>query len=185
MKSVLERVSMLLLVISGVARAGDRWCGDTDCLCPQASLGWMLYVDSNHGAPDFWWTDSVTVREIFVCRHGVQFLFVTRQRGAWHHTALVLLKPTRDLLAHRLRLEPGSDMLESEFDHFRKRFEALTGSLEEISGGALVEGARIQFQEGSSNPPPVIVPNTRLELHWRERTLKLRGYLDVYFSLVV
>ena len=77
-----------------------------------------------------------------------------------------------------------SDLLESEFDHFRRRFEALTESLEDISGGSLVKGSRISFLDGAAGGAPVIIPKRRLELIWRDVTLKLRGYLDVYFAPV-
>lgn len=177
--------ALIPLAIASPSHAGDRWCGDAVCICPQTSFGWTLFVDSNRGTPDFWWTDSVTVREIFICTHGVQFLFVTRQKGTPQHTALVFPRPTRKMLAHRLDLEPESDLLESEFDHFRRRFDSLVGSLGEISGGALVEGARMSFDTRPEGEAPVIVPKRRLELLWRGAALKLRGYLDVYFAPVV
>lgn len=172
-----------LIASVGSAFASDRWCGDTDCTCPQKTLGWMLYADSNHGAPDFWWTASVDVREIFICRHGIQFLFITQQRGQPHWTALVFPKPSPVMLAARLILEPGSDRLQKEFEHFQGRYEALLAELERISGGTLVEGTRLTFDKLGPDTP-TIIPNHRLVLCWRGEELKLRGYLDVYFTLV-
>ncbi|MFN8179222.1 MAG: hypothetical protein U0167_14925 [bacterium] len=166
--------------------ASQRWCGESlvPC-CPQQSMGWMLYVDANHGAPDFWWTDSVTVQEIFRCEHGVQFLFVARQQGQPHQAALVFPKPSRTLLADRLNLAPGSAQLESEYAHYAARYVALAKALEDLSGGTLVEGARLSFQDSARGTAPIIVPKSLLVLRWRGQELRLRGYLDVYFSLAI
>jgi hypothetical protein len=178
------------LVASPVpAAAIDPGCRDSVCRCPLSSYGWTRFEDENRCTPDFWWIDSVTVREIVVCEHGVQFLFVVDQHGESRNAALVFPNPTHELLVDRLDLEPGSAMLESEFRHFRQRFDNLTGSLERISGGALRAGSRVTFPtRGRARPPepaPIIVPKERLELLWRGAVLKLRGYLDVYFSVVV
>jgi hypothetical protein len=180
----LVAIATCLLLESATTLAADRWCGDTPCPCPQASLGWMLFNDSNRGTPDFWWTPSVDVREIFVCEHGVQFLFLTRQRGLLLHTALVFPKPSRRMLAARLGLAPGSEKLESEYAHFRERYDSLLEELRSLSGGSLVEGTLVAFDRATGESRPVIVPNHRLELRWRGEVLKLRGYLDVYFAPV-
>jgi hypothetical protein len=147
-------------------------------------MGWMLFVDANQGTPDFWWTDSVTVREIYRCEHGVQFLFVTNQKGRPSHAALVFPKPSRAMLADRLGLQPRSQKLEQEYVHFVMRYAALTKALEDLSGGTLVEGARLSFQE-KGGAAPIIIPKTLLALRWRGQELLLRGYLDVYFAPVI
>jgi len=179
----------VLVVLPAPASAVDPGCGDSVCRCPLSSFGWTLFRDDNRCTPDFWWADSVTVQQIIVCEHGVQFLFEVDQQGEPRNASLVFPAVTRELLVDRLDLEPGSAMLESEFRHFRKRFDDLTGSLERISGGTLHAGSRMTFPtRGRARPPeavPVIVPQKRLELLWRGAVLKLRGYLDVYFSVVV
>lgn len=188
MKPRARILAVVLLVASQShpSSATQRWCGDsTYPSCPQQSMGWTLFVDANLGTPDFWWTDSVTVREIYRCEHGVQFLFLTKQKGRLSHTALVFPKPSPRMLAERLDLEPGSRKLASEYEHFAGRYEALTKALEELSGGTLVVGARLSFQDKTTEGAPIIVPKHLLALRWRGQELKLRGYLDVYFAPVI
>lgn len=174
-------IASALLLATVPSFAGDRWCGDKTYPCAVSSYGWTLFVDSNVGTPDFWWGPPVPVREIFVCEHGVQFLFVTRQHERLHHTALVFPTPTRALLAHRLNIQ-DEVLLESEFEHFRHRFQALTDSLESMSGSTLQAGTRLSFGESRGPAFPLLVVGRKLELHWRDAELKLRGYLDVYFA---
>lgn len=184
MKSHASILAVLLLATAhSTSHAGQRWCGDTlyPC-CPQSSMGWMLFVDENTGTPDFWWTDSVDVREIYVCVHGTQFLMVTTQKGRRHHTALVFPRPSRPMLAARLHLDPDGATLAAELAHYEERHAALRSALAEMSGGTLVEGTRLSFPGRPGDGSPVLVPGRKLELHWRGRTLKLRGYLDVYFA---
>lgn len=176
-------VVLLVAIQSHASSASQRWCGDsTYPACPQQSMGWTLFVDANLGTPDFWWTDSVTVREIYRCEHGIQFLFVTQQKGQRCHTALVFPKPSRRMLAERLDLAPGSERLAAEYAHYAARYDALTKALEDMSGGMMVDGVRASFREWVVGDTPVIVPKERLALRWRGGELLLRGYLDVYFA---
>ena len=173
-------IANTLLLVATSSFAGDRWCGDETYPCPLNSYGWTLFVDSNKGTPDFWWGPPVPVREILVCEHGVQFLFVTEQRGQTQHTALVFPTPTRPLLAYRLDIQ-DEVLLESEFEHFRGRFAALTDSLDSISGGTLGVGRRLSFDEQRGEDSATLITG-KLALAWRGRELFLRGYLDVYFA---
>ena len=161
-RSCVIGITALCLTSSlSISFAGERWCG-----CKA----------------DFWWTDSVTDREIFICQHGVQFLFVTGQRGVPNYTALVFPRPSRRMLGERLRLAPCSCRLEKEYKHYAWRYTSLLAALERISGGALRPGARLSFETAAGRERLVIIPNLRLVLRWRGEELKLRGYLDVYFA---
>lgn len=172
----------LLIAVAAPASAG-RWCGDAPYPdCPQRSMGWMLFVDANHGTPDFWRSDSVVVREILVCEHGVQLLFVARQDGRMQHTALVFPRPTATLLADRLGLASGSARLAAELRHFTERYTALNAALAALTGGVLEVGARLTLAERGPTAPPILIPNRRLALRWKGEEVLLRGYLDVYFS---
>lgn len=184
MKARTVLLAIVLIVTTVPASlASQRWCGDRLYPCdPSPAMGWMLFADTNEGAPDFWWTDAVTVREIYVCAHGVQFLFVTNQYGRPHHTALVFPKPSRQMLAGRLDLETTDPKLTSELLHYEGRYQALTAALQELSAGTLVPGVRASFETAAGNERPVLVPNRLLALRWRGQELKLRGYLDVYFA---
>lgn len=177
--------ALVLLLAAARAFAAGPAPVHSDCGCPLSSCGWTLFVDENRGTPDFWWIESVTVDEIIVCEHGVQFLFPALQQGGMHRAALVFPNVSREVLADRLDLEPGGRMLESEFLRVRQRFEDLTGSLEKASGGKLREGSRMTFPEGNPPASPILSPARRLELLWRGVAMNLRGYLDVYFSVVV
>ena len=180
-------VLLLTVILSRPASANQRWCGD--CLvpcCPPQSMGWTLFLDENIGTPDFWYTvDSVTVREIYRCEHGVQFLFVTNQGGRPTHTALVFPNPSRKMLAERLGLELGSAKLEQEYNHFAARYAALTKALEDLTGGTLVVAARVSFENPVGADAPIIIPKNLLALRWRGQQILLRGYLDVYFAPVI
>jgi hypothetical protein len=178
-----------VLLIAGICLAtsptasltADRSCAAD--FCPQTSSAWTIFPDSNPGAPDFWWKpDAVEVEEICICAHGIQFLFTTTQDGEQRPTALVFPKPSPEMLAERLNLEPGSEKLQKEFTHFQSRYLCLLKGLERISGGVVVEGTEMHFDHSGSSADPTIVPNRRLALCWGGEELKLRGYLDVYFG---
>lgn len=183
-ESQIRALLLASLFATAAPASAGRWCGDAPYPdCPQRSMGWMLFVDANRGTPDFWWTaDAVVVREIFVCEHGVQLLFVTRQDGRLQHTALVFPRPTATLLAERLGLAPGSERLEAELRHFTDRYAALNAALAGLTHGLLAPGSRLTFPEQGVTAAPILIPNRKLALRWKGREVLLRGYLDVYFS---
>jgi hypothetical protein len=146
------------------------------CSCPQTSRGWLLFADSNTRTPDFWWEDEVLVQEISICPHGIQFRFVAEEGGNPHLVALVFANP---LTSARLHTRPDSPWL-------CKRYAALRTALSQLLDGALEQTGRIDFQSIPLDQRPRIVkPWYRLALAWRNREVELRGYLDVYMTLLL
>lgn len=148
----------------------------SSCSCPQTSHGWLLFLDSNTRTPDFWWEDEIIVQEISTCPHGIRFLFVAEEGGNPHLVALVFADPATN---PRIGARPDSRWL-------AKRYAALRTALSQLTDGELEAAGRLDFQPTPLHERPRIVePWRRLALVWRGRELELRGYLDVYMTLLM
>jgi hypothetical protein len=158
--------------------APERPCRIAGERCAISSDEWAIYPDSSPGAPEFWSTPSVEVREITVCGHGLQFLFPAVQDGKPRLAALVFPVPTAELLAQRMGLTPGSRELDAELAHLRQRYAGLLRVLDDLSGGWVGEMRR----ELPGDPERPRIWPTPLVLNWGDARHPLRGYLDVYFT---
>lgn len=153
------------------------------CCCPQKCPGWLLFEDSNYGVPDFWWEESVAVREIIVCEHGIHFLFPAEQDGRPHYVALVIVKPTRELFEARWIPEIGDRPMDVQLARNRTEYKELLTLIDSWWGERFTESGRLDFADACKKP--VIVPWRKLVMIWGDKEIKLRGYLDVYMTLPV
>jgi hypothetical protein len=142
------------------------------CRCPQTTDGWLLFPDSSPRTPDFWWQDEVVVQEILSCPHGLQFRFLAKERGNLHLVALVFTTaPAR----------PYRDPARS-----RRALDLLEVKVKELMGGTLVETGRMDFRHLPEDQcPRILQPSRRLALEWQGQEVELRGYLDVYLTLLI
>jgi hypothetical protein len=153
-------------LVAGKPRAG--------CSCPQTSGGWLLFPDSSLRTPDFWWQDAVVVQEVTTCRHGIQFKFMAEERGNPYLVALVFTTPPA---ASRRRGEPFKPV---------RSLAVLRSQVNEVMGPELEAFGRLDFKHVPMDQRPLIVqPSRRLLLEWEGREVELRGYLDVYMTLLI
>lgn len=177
-------VVLLVFITAHSSYASAQELLPAQCWCPQTSKGWMLYDDINP-VPDFFDQDKIEVREILICTHGIHFFFFTTQNGREYYTSLIIVKPTIQLYA--IRKPPrnrklGCLTLEDRLKRGLERYEWVMGELERVLGDAFGKKSLIQFEDELS--PPIICPPKGLILRWKERELKIRGYLDVYLSVL-
>jgi hypothetical protein len=176
----------MFLVVSSLTitslRAGASDSSATDvCYCPQKSHGWFLYADQNR-IPDFWWQDSVSVQEIILCPHGIHFLFHADQDDQPHYVALLVAQPTRELYKARCFSRLGVPSIESGLSLATERYTRLVNQIDDWSHGQLSATGRLDFT--NSHSKPIIVPWRSLILRWGDHQTKLRGYLDVYMTVL-
>jgi hypothetical protein len=145
----------------------------------------MLFADESRDVPDFWNSERVEVREISICDHAIQLTFTVNERGSPHLAALVFPMPTRGIVETRLGFPFGTPAYAMELAHLERRYASLDVALRSMSGGSLVRGTRLTFDGPvSSDRPVLLAPSRLLALRWNGTELPLRGYLDVYFTLV-
>lgn len=162
-------------VAAAAIAAGAAVAQDGSCTCPQTSRGWLLFVDSNTRTPDFWRKDEVVVEEIAICPHGVRFVFVAEEDGNPYLTALVFANPVADTRLYRRR----------DWTELCSDYSALRTAVGELAGGGLEQAGRLDFRDTPfGNRPRIVQPWRRLALIWRGREIKLRGYLDVYMTML-
>jgi hypothetical protein len=184
-RHLINALATTILVLGGPATLTGLTSPAPDCTCPQRSFGWVLFEDSNRGVPDFWWQDSLQVKEITICDHGINFLFLTEQHGNQQVAGLIFVNPSAELIETRLGLSPCDPRFRSELEHFRKRYSTLLRELNRMSGGKFETGGELDFWNTESDQKPLIInPARRLILKWRGEEIELRGYLDVYHNAV-
>ena len=144
------------------------------CHCPQMSGGWLLFPDRSRRTPDFWWQDQVVVQEITVCAHGIQFRFMAEERGNPHLVALVFTTAPTCFWPYR---DPAVS---------RRALAALEVKVNQLMGGTLTDTGRMDFKHMSEDQRPrILQPSRRLVLEWQGEEVELRGYLDVYMTLLI
>jgi hypothetical protein len=142
----------------------------------------MLYLDPNR-VPDFWWRGAVSIREISVCPHGIHFLFVEKQADQHFLMALILKKPSKEMVEKKLRIRGDGTPVRETFDRDLKSYFLLIEELGRISDGALSATSQMSFLEVVENERPKLVP-WRLTLRWRGVELEMTGYLDLYINML-
>jgi hypothetical protein len=134
----------------------------------------LLFQDSTPGTPDFWWQDEVVVQEITICAHGIEFRFMAEERGNPYLVALVFTTPPPRLGS---RYELPAD---------KHNLDALRTKVRRLMGGALEGFGTMDFHCATSEERPRIrEPWRRLVLEWRHQEVELRGYLDVYMTMLL
>lgn len=169
--------SVALTMTAGETRSTLRGC------CPQTTDGWVLFEDGNRRVPDFWWADSVIVRAIDVCSHGIHFFFVSKEDGQPRYVTLVIVKPTKELFETRVLCRWGDAPLATRLERATKRYAELVATLEKLFGVRLCPEGRIDFTGRPVPEFPIISQPRGLTLRWQGTEIKLRGYLDVYMTM--
>jgi hypothetical protein len=171
-----------LLVGGLTAENASPQSGNNGC-CPQSSGGWVLFEDCNPRVPDFWKRDSVAVDVIEVCRHGINFYFVSEEDGQLRYVALIIVKPTRELYETRVIRKIGDPPLEIRLERAKQKYVELVSTLGQLFGVAFCPEGRVDFTKHPLESRPLISPTSGLTLRWRGSEVKLRGYLDVYMTM--
>lgn len=175
------RTVLVFLVLLWPENVSGGWRESrADCSCPQRSIGWLLYKDENRSVPDFWSEDSVSVEEIYECAHGVNFLFTADENGLPRYVALIFVRPSIELVLTRLIPRLGEPSPESKLAHLERRYAALRDGLEDLFGP--MDSRVLDFRDRTRRP--TIAPRNGLILKWDGGDLELRGYLDVYMSMI-
>lgn len=175
-------VIAVLFLTAVTAAVESSGAGGNGC-CPQSGGGWMLFEDSNPRVPDFWKRDSVVVDVIEVCRHGVNFYFISEEDGQPRYVALVFVKPSRDLFETRVPRRAGDPPIEERLERARARYVDLLTNLERLLGANIVPEGRLDFTNRPFDERPVISRRRGLSLRWRGGEFDLRGYIDVYMTM--
>jgi hypothetical protein len=157
---------------------------DTDafCPCPLHAHTAILFEDGSRRTPDFWHEDSLAVQEIIVCSRGISFIFPGHDGGNLFLSVLVFPNPHGDVW------QGDSGWLSTPARRVsdEERFQTLLDGLSRVAGQALDAGARFDFgAPGSGEPPMLVDPSRGLRLRWKGDVVPLRGYLDVYLSVVL
>jgi hypothetical protein len=169
--------SVALALTIGETKSTLRGC------CPQTTDGWVLFDDNNPRVPDFWWADSVIVRTIDVCSHGIHFFFFSEEDGQPRYVALVIVKPTRELFETRVPCRLGDASLATRLERATRRYADLVATLERLFEVRFSPEGRIDFVNRPLPEFPIISQPRGLTLRWRGTEIKLRGYLDVYMTM--
>ena len=180
------RAAGVVIVCSTLALTatnGSAQSKETGC-CPQVSSEWLLFEDSNPRVPDFWRRDSVVVDVIDVCRHGINFYFFSEEDGQPRYVALIIVKPTRRLFETRVLRRVGDAPLEVRLERAHRKYAELLATLEQLFAVRFSGGVRIDFTNHPLGDRPLISPCRGLTLRWRGTEIQLRGYLDVYMTMV-
>ena len=166
-----------LLICTVTSNVGEGWAEERfhpACSCALASRGWLLFQDSTPGTPDFWWQSEIVVQEITICAHGIEFRFMAQEQGNPYLVALVFTTPP-------LRLGRRNELPVEQ-----RRLDALQTKVRGLMGGALDEFGTMDFHHAISEERPRIrEPWRRLILIWRDQEVELRGYLDVYMTMLL
>ena len=169
---------LLLALLIALAAASPGWSHEPKsrptCRCPQTSGGWLLFPDLSRRTPDFWWQDEVVVQEITLCPHGVQFRFMAEERGNPYLVALVFTTAPPCYWPYR---DPAIS---------RRALAVLEARLIELLGENLTLSGRMDFKRlPEAERPRIFYPSRRLVLEWQGQEVELRGYLDVYMTLLI
>ncbi len=175
-------VGAALSAVALTAPTGNSQPSDQGC-CPQSTLGWLLFEDSNRRVPDFWRLDSVVVDVIEVCRHGVNFFFVSEEDGQPRYVALVIVKPNRELYETRVIHRVGDAPIEVRLERAHRGYADLVAGLERLFSAGFTPQGRVDFTNRPLEERPLISPCRGLTLRWGGTEIKLRGYLDVYMTM--
>jgi hypothetical protein len=175
----LATVSLVWGLAAAIGHAQTRHRG----CCPQSSDGWVLFEDSNPRVPDFWRRDSVVVDAVDVCRHGINFYFLSEEDGQPRYVALIIVKPTRELYETRVIRRVGDPPLETCLERAQQKYADLVAALEQFFEVGFTPEGQIDFKEYPLGDRPAISPCRGLTLRWRGSVIKLRGYLDVYMTM--
>lgn len=178
----LARGIVAVLVAGAPAWPADS-PGSSQC-CATIAPGWMLFADESHTVPDCWRLDRIEVQEISICEHCIQFSFIADEGGSPHLTALVFPVPTAHLVETRMGIPPHASGFLPMLANLERSYEILLTSLAAASGGRLVPGTRIRFDSKESKRPLIHDPSRRLGFAWDGHEFLLRGYLDVYLTLL-
>jgi hypothetical protein len=155
---------------------------DASCSCPLHAHTALLFGDCSRRTPDFWHEDSLAVQEIIVCSRGISFVFPGHDEGSLFLSVLVFPNPRGDAWRGDSRWRSTQADREADED----RFHSLLNGLSRVAGHALDAGAWIDFgAPGSGLPPQLVDPSHKLLLRWKGEDVPLRGYLDVYLSVVM
>lgn len=180
MRGTLIRMLLLVSVALPSSMSADRICP-----CPQRAPGWLLYQDSNGDIPDFFSDKRVIVQEIQICEHGISFLFISEQNCNWHISALVIVRPSEEFLRERLGAWDSLTRIKKLKEQYLGRYFSLFFDLKKASNGKFRSGSRMNFLRYSEDERPAIEPPKDLILHWRGHEIPLRGYIDVYYTMIV
>jgi hypothetical protein len=180
----LLRITLFLLVIVASPPASSQYKRTADCWCPQSSDGWTLYADSNP-VPDFMYLDQVEVREILICPHGIHFFFIAKQNGQEFFTSLIIVKPTLELYLSRKpprNAKTAGLTLAERVKQGLERYECVLSGLKRVLGDSFGENVLIPLDNELSRPR--IYPKKGLIMEWNGAEMEIRGYLDVYLSML-
>ena len=169
-----------LVLLWPVTALSQRSDVRSSCPCPQKSIGWLLFEDKNRSVPDFWKEESVPVEEIYECCHGLNILFTADQDGESRLVALIFVRPSMELVRTRLINRWCDSSHEKKLAFLEERYVALRGGLENIFGP--IGSNMLDFRGRSKRP--AISPRDGLILAWEGKDLELRGYIDVYMSMI-
>ena len=142
----------------------------------------MLYEDYNRVVPDFWWR-TVTLRELVVCDHGIHFMFNEDQDERPHYVALVIVRPTWELYNTRVRQfqkGPSELWMRNAENTYVRMLNELTYVGVQLESGHV----RIDFSREPEEHCPKISPWNNLRVIWGGVEVELRGYVDVYMTMV-
>ena len=158
--------------------------------CPQKTDGWLLYDDSSKKVPDFFWEDSVEIREMLICGHGVHLYFVSTSRGQVYYTSLAIVNPTLDFYFERVEggmppAERGWSSPEEWVEKTAERYQKLRQTLKQWLGDSFAEHAPIDFKDVPGRRRPNLHPSRGLTMMWGKEEIRIRGYLDVYFNKIL
>jgi hypothetical protein len=168
--------ALVAFAVAAAGPGGAETAEEGSCSCAQTSCGWLLFSDSNTRTPDFWREDEIIVQEIAICRHGIQFLFVAEEDGNPYLMALMFANPVAVTRLSRRQ----------DFTKLCGAYLALRTALRQLTDGTLEGTGRLDFRGEPWNERPRIVnPSRRLWLIWHGREIELRGYLDVYMTMLV
>ena len=175
---------MMAVSVATVAPAeGAGECSPRGACCPQTTHGWVLFEDANRRVPDFWYADSVVVSVVEVCRHGINFMFVSEEDGQPRYVALVVVRPTLELFETRVPCRLGDAPIETRVARAKEKYENLVTTLEGLFGVVFHPEGRIEFANRPFDDRPLISPCRGLTIRWRGAEIELRGYLDVYMTM--
>lgn len=165
----------LFVVFPPVGGAPDT----SSCHCPQTTRGWMIFDDASRNVPDFIYEESVTVQRISVCSHGIHLYFIADEEGEPRYISFIFVKPTLELYKTRVMVRPGDPPREVMYERALAKYERVVKELQLFLGFNPVD---VDFR-GLGTEMPTITPAPPLHLHWKGKSLKLTGYVDVYMTV--
>jgi len=178
LKLCIVAISLALPMGDGVSQDS---LGESRC-CPRTSSTWMLLTDPS-AVPDFWWEDSVVVDAIEVCPHGISLFFPALANSQPRYVSLTIHKPTPDLLRKNSPSKIGDPPMEARMRRAESAYAQLIAHLSAMSAIDLSRGGRVDLSRLWYRNRPAIVPWQGLTIKWRSTEFKIRGCLDVYYTM--